>query len=118
MTCILSHYARCFCVRALGKDIDFVPLGAVYLVLGCTCNTNAYGLGMGGLVMGCSRTWTPLLFRHGCSGNGMLSNMNVIMVWAGMLWQWDVLENDAVFLREGSRNTAFHRLRWLLLKRT
>ena len=56
MTCILSHYARCFCIRAPGKDIDFVPLGAVFLVLGCTCNTSFISLGMDGLVMGCSRT--------------------------------------------------------------
>ena len=66
MTCILSHYARCFCVRVLGKDIDFVPLGAVYLVLGCTCNTNAYGLGR--------------------SSNGMLSNMDAIIVSAWIFW--------------------------------
>ena len=32
--------ARCFCTKAPGKDIDFVPLGAVVLVLGCTCNRN------------------------------------------------------------------------------
>ena len=40
VTCILSCYARCFCIRAPGKDIDFVPLGSAFLVLGCTCNTN------------------------------------------------------------------------------
>ena len=40
VTCILSRHALCFCIRALGKDIDFVPLGAVFLVLECTCNTN------------------------------------------------------------------------------
>ena len=57
MTCILSHYARCFCIRVPGKDIDFVPLGAVFLVVGCTCTqTFFYGLGINGLVMGCSRT--------------------------------------------------------------
>ena len=40
ITCILSHYARCFCIRAPGKDIDFAPLGAVFLLLRCTCNAN------------------------------------------------------------------------------
>ena len=39
MTCICPC-ARCFCIRAPEKDIDFVSLGAVFLVLGCTCNTN------------------------------------------------------------------------------
>ena len=42
MTCILSHYARCFCIRVPGKDIDFVPIGAMFLLLGCTCNTNVF----------------------------------------------------------------------------
>ena len=68
MTCILSHYARCFCVRVPGKDIDFVPVGAMSLVLGCTCNTNVVWLGLG---------W---------SSNGVLSNMNVLIVWAWMFW--------------------------------
>ena len=83
-----------------------------------------YGLGMDALVIVCSRNmnvimvwawmlWSPyalgtrtlLWFGHGCSGNRMLSkheryyglgmdalvivcsrNMNVIMVWAWMLW--------------------------------
>ena len=80
MTCILSHYARCFCIRVPGKEIDFVPLGAMFLVLGCTCNTKVfmawarcydlgmdilvntleherhYGLGSDALVIGCCRT--------------------------------------------------------------
>ena len=29
MTWILSHNPRGFCIRAPGKDIEFVPLGAV-----------------------------------------------------------------------------------------
>ena len=60
-----------------------------------------YGLGMDALLTVCSRTWMLLWFGHGCSGNGMLlymgvvvvcsgkrmlSNMDVIMVWAWMLW--------------------------------
>ena len=82
MTCMLSHYVRCFCIRVSGKDIDFVPPSEVFLVRGCTCNTNVFhGLGMDGLETGCSRTRTLLQFEHGCSGNGILSNMNVIMVW-------------------------------------
>ena len=75
MTCILSHYARCSCMRTPGKDIDVVPLGAVSLAFGCTCNTNVIlvwawmvwswdaleherysSLGMDVLVMGYSRT--------------------------------------------------------------
>ena len=32
MTCMLSHYARCFCIRV---PVDFVPLGVVFVVLGC-----------------------------------------------------------------------------------
>ena len=47
---------------------------------------HVYGLGLDGLIMGCSRTLRFLWFGHGCSGNAILSNMNVILVWAGMLW--------------------------------
>ena len=56
MTCILSHYARCACIRAPGKDLDFVPVGAVFLVLGCLQYKPYCGLGMDDLAMGCSRT--------------------------------------------------------------
>ena len=57
---LLSMFARSEAVYDMhvvslpGKDIDFVPLGAVFLVFGCTCSF--YGLGMDCLVMGCSRT--------------------------------------------------------------
>ena len=47
-------------VRVVGRDIDFVPLGAVFLVLDA-------------LVI-----WTLLWLGLGRSGNGMLSNMNVM----------------------------------------
>ena len=48
---------------------------------------------MDALGMGCSQEWTSLWFGHGCFGNGMLSGMDVIMVWAWMLWEWDALRN-------------------------
>ena len=66
MSGILSHYAWRFCITVPGKDMDFVPLSAMFLVLGCTCNTNA------------------LMAWLGWSSNGMLSNMNVAIVWARM----------------------------------
>ena len=62
MTCSLFHYATCFCIKAPGKDIDFVPLGAVYV--------------------DALATRTLFWLGHGWSGNGMLWNMNVIIVWA------------------------------------
>ena len=39
------------------------------------------GLGMGALVIACTRTWTLFWFGHGCTGNWMNFNMNVILVW-------------------------------------
>ena len=53
-------------VRVVGRDIDFVPLGAVLLVLDA-------------LVI-----WILLWLGLGWSGNGMLSNMNVIILRAWM----------------------------------
>ena len=41
-----------------------------------------YGLGIDALVIVCSRTWTSLWVGHGCSGSGMLSNMDIFVVWA------------------------------------
>ena len=40
------------------------------------------GLGMDALVDVCSQTWILFWFGHGCSCKRMLSNMDVIMVWA------------------------------------
>ena len=80
MTCVVSNYARCFCIRVPGKDIDFVPLGEMFLGLGCTCNTDFFGLGLDGLVT---------------SSNGVLSNMNVLMVCVWMFWYWDNREHES-----------------------
>ena len=39
-----------------------------------------HGLGIDALVIVCSRTWTSLWVGHGCSGSGMLANMDAILV--------------------------------------
>ena len=53
-----------------------------------------YGLGMDALVTGCSRTGTLLWFGHGCSGHRTQSKMDVIIVWAWMLWSSDAVEHE------------------------
>ena len=50
-----------------------------------------------------SGTWMHLQYEpflwlgHGWSGNGMLSNMNVVIVWAWMFWRWDTLEDEHAY---------------------
>ena len=34
---------------------------------------------------------------HGCSGHRMQSNMNVIMLWAWMLWSSDAVEHERYY---------------------
>ena len=42
MQCALVPLPAVFCIRVAGKDIDFVPVSAVFPVLGCTCNTHIF----------------------------------------------------------------------------
>ena len=56
-----------------------------------------YGLGMDALVNVCSRTWMLLCFGHGFSGKRMLSNMDVVLVKACMLWQTYALEHACYY---------------------
>ena len=65
-----------FCIRVPGEDIDFAPLGAMFLVLDALVTQPFLWLGFG---------W---------SSNGVLSNMNVAIVRACMFWQWDTLEHE------------------------
>ena len=44
------------------------------------------GLCVDALVVACSRTWGFSKYGHECSSNGTLSNMNLTIVWAWMLW--------------------------------
>ena len=50
-----------------------------------------YGLGMYALVIACIRTWTLFRFGAECADNRMHLNMDVILVWAWMLWSPYVL---------------------------
>ena len=56
-----------------------------------------YALGMDTLVIGCSRTQAFSWFGHGCFGHQMQSNMNVIMVWALILWSSDAVEHEQYY---------------------
>ena len=38
-----------------------------------------------------------LWFGHGCSGHRMQSNMNVLMVWAWVLWSSDAVEHECSY---------------------
>ena len=51
-------------------------------------------VGMDALVIRCSQTWTLLKFGHTCFGQPMQPNMNVIMLWAWMLWSSNEVEHE------------------------
>ena len=64
---------------ALEHGCCYYGLGMDALVNVCCLEHGCYsGLGMDALVHVCSRTWMPLWFRHGCSGNRMLSENEVL----------------------------------------
>ena len=73
----------CICY---GLDVDFPCQTYALEILEISGTWMSLWLGANALVIVCSGTWMSVWCGHGCSGERMLWNMDVILVWACMLW--------------------------------